>query len=382
MDESMNSVHSISAMDISPATSPKMTLNPIPSNHLLLNAFQQQQESLSNMLFSVERQIINKNPIPDDYDNNSNSLCLYTTVLTDNNIQTNPEESNQPRQRIKVEPVSTVVDSNPVINKTELKSSRKSISKLIFLIPLLFLILYIIVQHKNTSSILPRTSNWQNASEYLSKNLIGQDQGLEQFKDAMVKHKNFSIVIIEGSIGTGKTYLASSLEKFLSTTLISTNDLLGLSKHHWTEPDHLSLYLSSCLSPSLFQFLIIDDLDLLTTNEQYCQILTSALHSINKNKNLFILLLQTGKMASKCKESFDNITTKSIQFNKLQRQHIRKCIENEADTQNVQPPLNDQQIENILNSIEYINEQGILYGTTGCKQIPSLVMLASKKSSY
>jgi hypothetical protein len=63
----------------------------------------------------------------------------------------------------------------------------------------------------------------------------------------------------------------------------------------------------------------------------------------------------------------------------LQRHHIRICIRNEAYIQNVQPPFNNQQIENILNSLEYINKQGILYSTTGCKQIPSLVMLQSKK---
>jgi hypothetical protein len=64
----------------------------------------------------------------------------------------------------------------------------------------------------------------------------------------------------------------------------------------------------------------------------------------------------------------------------LQRQHIRTCVQNEAYTQNVQPPVDDQQIETILNSVQYINEQGMIYSTTGCKQIPSLVMLASKKT--
>jgi hypothetical protein len=64
----------------------------------------------------------------------------------------------------------------------------------------------------------------------------------------------------------------------------------------------------------------------------------------------------------------------------LQRQHIRRCVQNEAYRQNVQPPVDDQHIENILNSVQYINEQGMIYSTTGCKQIPSLVMLASKKT--
>ncbi len=58
--------------------------------------------------------------------------------------------------------------------------------------------------------------------------------------------------------------LASSLEKFIPTTLISVNTLLGLSPHHWTESNHLEFYLLSSLTPSAFQFLILDDLDLLS----------------------------------------------------------------------------------------------------------------------
>jgi hypothetical protein len=182
-------------------------------------------------------------------------------------------------------------------------------------------------------------------------------------------------------MGTGKSYLASLLEKFIPTTLISTNTLLGLSPHYWIESDRLLLYFLSNLSPSSFQFLILDDLDLLS-NETYCQILTTSLNSLNNSKNLFILLLQTGKMSNLCKEYFENIITKSIQFNMLQRHHIQICIQNEAYTQNVQPKFNNQQIADILNSLEYVNKQGILYSTTGCKQIPSLVMLASRKKSY
>ncbi|CAF4654828.1 unnamed protein product, partial [Rotaria magnacalcarata] len=45
----------------------------------------------------------------------------------------------------------------------------------------------------------------------------------------------------------------------------------------------------------------------------------------------------------------------------LQRHHTRACIKNEADIQNVQPPFDNQQIENILNSVKYTNEKGILY---------------------
>jgi len=313
--------------------------------------------------------IIIKKIIPDDYDH----------LLPDNNDGIKspiiPNETNKLRQRIIPESVSSVVEPTPII----IKKSERSFSKILFLIPILILIIYLTNQYLNTSIILPRSYNWQNASEYLTKNLIGQDQGLQQFKDAMKEHKNFSIVLIEGPIGTGKSYLASSLEKFLPTTLISINTLLGLTPHHWTESNRLSSYLLSHLSPSLFQFLIVDDLDLLSNNEQYCQTLTTALNSINNNKNIFILLLQTGTMSNLCKEYFENIITKSIKFNFLQRHHIQICIQNEAHIQNVQPPFNNQQIENILNSLEYINEQEILYSATGCKKIPSLVMLASKR---
>ncbi|CAF3426513.1 unnamed protein product [Rotaria sp. Silwood1] len=388
MDDSMNSVHSISAMDISPASSPISTINPIPSNHLLLNAFQQQQELLSNILFNGpnmnDYRSINKNPMSNEHEHNdSKSLCLFSTVLSDSSsemkTQNISDEPNQLRQRIIKESIPSVVNSISPKKKSETNSSRRSFTTIFLSIPILLLIIYFIVQHSNTSIILPRSTNWQNASEYLMKNLVGQDQGLEQFKDAMKNHKNFTVVIIEGPIGTGKSYLASSLEKFLPTTLISTNTLLGLPSHHWTESDRLSSYLLSYLSPSIFQFLIIDDLDLLPTNETYCQTLTKALYSLNNNKNVFIILLQTGSMLDICKQNLENIITKFIQFNMLQRHHIRTCIQNEAYVQNVQPPFDNQQIENILNSLKYINEQEIFNSTTGCKQIPSLVMLESKK---
>jgi len=206
MDDSMNSVHSISAMDISPASSPRMVINPIPSNPLLLNAFQQQQELLSNILFNApnikDYQSINKHLIPDEYEDNSKSLCLYSTVLTDNNdgikLQIIPDESNQVRQRIIVEPtIPSVIEPKPIIKKAESNTSQRSFSKTFLFIPILLFVIYYIVQHLNTSTILPRSSNWQNASEYLTKNLIGQDQGLQEFKDTMEKHKNFSVVLIE-----------------------------------------------------------------------------------------------------------------------------------------------------------------------------------------
>jgi hypothetical protein len=199
MDDSMNSVHNISAMDISPASSPIMAINPIPSNHLLLNAFQQQQELLSNILFNTSN--INKHPISDEYENNSKSLCLYSTVLTDNNdeikSQIIPDESNQFRQRIIKESIPSIIEPIPIIKKSESNSSQRSFNKTLLFIPILLFVIYFIVQYLNTSIVLPRSSNWSNASEYLIQNLIGQDQGLQEFKDTMEKHKNFSIVLIE-----------------------------------------------------------------------------------------------------------------------------------------------------------------------------------------
>jgi hypothetical protein len=85
-------------------------------------------------------------------------------------------------------------------------------------------------------------------------------------------------------------------------------------------------------------------------------------------------------MSDICKESFNNIITKSIKFNMLERDHVRICIQNEAYIQNVKPSFNNQQIENILDKIEYIKEEEKFYSTTGCKKIPSLVMLESRNS--
>ncbi len=188
----MNSVHSISAMDISPASSPKTALSPIGPNHLLLNAFHQQQQSLANILCNSP--YINR--IQDN--ENSKSLCLFSTILTDNNDQNTSDETNQIRKRIVIpESVSSVNEPSPTINKSESNSSRRLFNKTFLLIPILIILTFFITQYLNPSNILPRSSNWQNASEYLSKNLIGQDHGLEQFKDVMEKHKNFSVVIIE-----------------------------------------------------------------------------------------------------------------------------------------------------------------------------------------
>ncbi|CAF5209077.1 unnamed protein product, partial [Rotaria magnacalcarata] len=79
MDDSMSSVHSISAMDISPASSPRNAMNQFPSDHLLVNTFQQQQQSLSNILFSEpninDYPLINKNLISYEHDDTSNAYC-------------------------------------------------------------------------------------------------------------------------------------------------------------------------------------------------------------------------------------------------------------------------------------------------------------------
>ena len=201
----MNSVHSISAMDISPASSPRTAMNAIPSNHFLLNAFHQQHELLSNVLLNPivihDKPIINKNPLSDDYDMNSKSMCLYSTVLTENNddgIQTQflPDESNQLRQRMVPTAVSSSIESPSI--KLQSTSSKRSFQKLsLLIIPIVFLVAYLISQFFHTPILQPRVSHWQNASEYLMKNLVGQEQGLQEFQQAIEKHKNFSIVLIE-----------------------------------------------------------------------------------------------------------------------------------------------------------------------------------------
>lgn len=138
-------------------------------------------------------------------------------------------------------------------------------------------------------------------------------------------------------------------------------------------------YLSAHITPTSFQFLILDDLDLISKNDQHCETLTLALHGLNNKKNLFILLLQTEPLSDICKIHFENLITKSIEFQMLDRRYIRQCILNEAYRQNVQPALDDNQIDEMLKSLEFITNQGISYGKTGCKQIPSLVMLTRKE---
>lgn len=194
----MNSVHSISAMDISPASSPRTALNPLPSNPIVLNAFQHQQQSLSNMLFNSP--LLNKNPFADDGDLNSRSF-LYSTVLNENTDMiippVLPDENNQIRQRIiTTEPIVSTPPPPTVLKTTTGQSSKK----FLFYIPLIVGVIYLFFLRKHSVVSQPRQSNWHNASEYLTKNLLGQEQALEQFKQTMNTHKNFSVVLIEVKI--------------------------------------------------------------------------------------------------------------------------------------------------------------------------------------
>ena len=201
----MNSTDNTSAMDISPASTPTSPINPIPFNRSVLNTFQQQQESLSNVLCSVscmnDYQSINTNIILNENDSDLKRTCLLPTILKDNNNEINSitilEESDQLRQRIITESVPSTIKTASTITKHHPDSCRLSCSKIIFFLPILIFSVYIIVQYWNTSIVLPRSSSWQNASNYITKNLIGQDQALEEFKDVVEKHKNFTIVIIE-----------------------------------------------------------------------------------------------------------------------------------------------------------------------------------------
>lgn len=152
-----------------------------------------------------------------------------------------------------------------------------------------------------------------------------------------------------------------------------------MSKDYLTDPEKLTSYLLSYLTPSEFQFLIIDDLDLLPIQDTYCETLASALRAMNDERDLFILLLQTKPLSDTCEQILSKILTKKIVFKHLRREEIRTCVLNEAYAQNVKPGLTDKQIEMILNSLNYVNEGDIPYATTGCKQIPSLVILESKR---
>jgi hypothetical protein len=208
MDESMNSVHSISAMDISPASSPMSSIHPIPSNHVILNTFQQQQELISNIIFNSpkinEYQSTNKKLIPDEHDRNPKGVCLFSTTFTNDEdeikLQNTLDETKQIRQRIPAEAVPSVAEPASPTEKSQPNVPKRPFNQNLFLVPVLIFMTYLIAQYLNTSIVQPRSTNWQNASEYLRKNLIGQDQGLDDFKEAVDNHNNFSIVLIEVNI--------------------------------------------------------------------------------------------------------------------------------------------------------------------------------------
>ena len=202
MDESMNSVHSISAMDISPASSPATSMQPFPSNHNLINAFQQQQQKLLLDYFPPPKLTEYKPVHSDNDDPSAQVLGLVFATRTNQTVNeiispVSPEESNRCRQRIVTDPLSSVLEDTPSTKQSESTSSRRPLIRVAILILLMVLIPYLTVSYFTPSIELHRSTNWQNATEYLSKHLIGQEQGLREFQETMDKHINFSVVLIE-----------------------------------------------------------------------------------------------------------------------------------------------------------------------------------------
>lgn len=167
MDESMNSVHSISAMDISPASSPIVATNSAPLNSSVLTAFQHQQQLLSNVLFS--------------------------TTKTSNTI----EESNEIRQRIVTDPLATISETKTEI-KIEIKPKKTSTTKMFLPFGLVVVVLLYFFAFSSTKlSIVSEKSTLKNVTDYLHEHLFGQEKGLQAFENALAKHKNFSVILIE-----------------------------------------------------------------------------------------------------------------------------------------------------------------------------------------
>ena len=186
----MNSVHSVSAMDISPASSPKLFMASIPPNHLVLNTFQQQHELLSNALFTTSQVHDHHRPL-------NNGL---PTAFT-NQIDDLPEETNQIRQRIvETESILSPVQETVVTSKSQPKSSVRLLSQILSLISVSLLFIYLAAHYSSAPITIARSTHWQNASDYLIKHLIGQEQGLVEFKGAMKNHRNVSIVLIAVTI--------------------------------------------------------------------------------------------------------------------------------------------------------------------------------------
>ena len=197
----MNSVHSVSAMDISPASSPIMSVQACPLNQFVMNALIQQQKALPDRLTAPklsEQKLIHS----DEQDQHSQGLGLFSSTRGNQMFQEMrspvvPDESNELRQRINTDPLSSVVDSTPSAKQLESTSTRRPLGRIAMLLLLTVLIPYLTVSYLSSPVAIHRSTNWQNASDYLSEHLIGQEQGLRDFQEAINKHINFSVVLME-----------------------------------------------------------------------------------------------------------------------------------------------------------------------------------------
>ena len=136
------------------------------------------------------------------FDNNLKNVHSYPMIYINNN-DTNKsfnsiDHSNQLRQRIAQELIPSInLESIEITKKSQSNSSQRSCYKNLLIMPIFIFTIYFLIQYMNTSVVPSRTSNWHNASEYLTKNLIGQDQPLKEFKHMMEQHKNFTIIVLE-----------------------------------------------------------------------------------------------------------------------------------------------------------------------------------------
>lgn len=202
MDDSMNSVHSISAMDISPASSPTTSMQPYPTNQYLINAFQQQQQRLLSDFLTAPKLTEQKHIHSDEQDQHSQGLGLFSSARGNQTINEMrspvvPDESNELRKRITTDPLASVPDSTPNTKQLESTSPRRPLGRISMLLLLTVLIPYLTVSYLSPPVAIHRSTNWQNASDYLSKHLIGQEQGLRDFQEAINEHINFSVVLVE-----------------------------------------------------------------------------------------------------------------------------------------------------------------------------------------
>ena len=159
-------------------------------NSLVLNTFQQQHELLSNALFTTTQVNEHHRPL-----NNGLSTAFTSPI---NEI---PEETNQVRQRVlETESISPSPQETITTPKPQPKSSVRLRSQILALISTSLLFIYLAAHYSSTSISIVRSTHWQNASDYLIHHLIGQEQGLLEFKGAMESHRNVSIVLIEVTI--------------------------------------------------------------------------------------------------------------------------------------------------------------------------------------